>query len=112
MKEKLMNLFEKHYFMAMIMIVVIVSLSLTAVSVTIYVRSGAIYIDLSRPGFENVRGETTVKEETEKPFESSGPLNQEVIDDFSRRLEKLQSEMSQMNAFSNDTISDKALRLE
>lgn len=101
---------SNYKFALMITMSVIVALVLSGISVFVYVATGAINIDLSRPGYEKNR-EDTAYDEDEVPFSNSGPINKEVVDDFNQRLEKMQSELGGMNNFSSDAMSDEALGL-
>lgn len=104
--EKLKN----YKFALMITLSVIIAVTLSGISVFVYVWTGAINIDLSRPGYEKNREETAYDED-EIPFSSSGPINSEAIDDFNQRLDKIQNELGGMNNFSADAMSDEALGL-
>jgi len=104
--EKLKN----YRFALMVTLAVVVAVVLSGASLVLYVASGAINIDLSRPGYEENRKDTAY-EEDESPFSSSGPITTETIEDFTKRLQKLQSELHGMNNFSADAMSDEALGL-
>lgn len=104
--EKLKN----YKFALMITMAVTIAVALSGISVYVYVSTGAINIDLSRPGYEKNREETAYDEE-DTPFSSSGPINEEAINDFNQRLEKIQNELGEMNNFSTDAMSDEALGL-
>ena len=105
-KEKLAN----HKFALMVTIAVTLAVVLSGISVSIYVWTGAINIDLSRPGYEKNRVDTAY-DENETPFSNSGPINAGVIEDFNKRLDKIQAELNGMNNFSADAMSDDALGL-
>jgi hypothetical protein len=101
----------KHYrFAIMIGGAVALSLILTTISITIYIASGAINIDLSRPDYETVRENVESAEEA-VPFSPTGPIDRSVIDDFNRRLNNIRAEIDQMNDFSPEDLSDAALDL-
>jgi hypothetical protein len=110
MKEEAAKKLSGYRFAIMIAGAVILTIILTSISITIYISSGAINIDLSRPGYESVREETTI-EESEPPFDATGPIDKTVADDLNRRLEKIQAHLLEMNSFSGETLSDEALDL-
>ncbi|MDR1196742.1 MAG: hypothetical protein LBL08_00485 [Candidatus Nomurabacteria bacterium] len=110
MNQRLLEIVRNNRFAFMIGGVSLVTLVLTIISTTIYVSSGAINIDLSRPGYETVRDDT----ENEAPvneFSPSGPIDKETVEDFNQRLSQIQSETAKMNNFSADALSDEALNL-
>jgi hypothetical protein len=110
MKEETVKKLGNYRFAIMIAAVVVLVLVFTGVSITIYIASGAVNIDLSRPGYESVRAETAI-DETEAPFDSAGPINKSVADDLNRRLENVQTGLAEMNNFSGEALSDEALDL-
>lgn len=110
MKDKFLKKISHYQFAAMIILTVLLSALLTITSIWIYTYSGAINIDLSRPGYEKNREETTASD-SEAQFQTNGPIDKESVDDFNNRLQVLQDEINSMNNFSNDVMSDKALNI-
>lgn len=110
-RKKFFDFIMAHQFPAMLTAVLLVTALLTLLNIVIYTRSGTVNIDLSRPGYETAR-QNVSENVTETDFAPNGPITKEVRDDFIERLEKLQTEMSQMNDFAGDSLSDKALNLE
>ncbi len=70
---------------------VIIAAATTSVALALYHNSGDIYLDRSRPGYlpEKEEVEEDVVEE-EYTFEKSGPVTEEIIDEY---LEKLDIEI-------------------
>lgn len=108
--KKFISKLGNYKFALMITIAVAVAVVLSGISILVYVWTGAINIDLSRPGYEKNREETAY-DNNETPFANSGPINKEVVEDFNQRLDKLQNGLSEMNNFSSDAMSDEALGL-
>ena len=108
MKSKFLEKISQYKFALMILSVVALTVIMTVASIWIYTSSGAINIDLSRPGFENIREETSASD-PETQFKSSGPIDKDSVDDFNTRLESLQVKINSMNNFSNDVMSDESL---
>lgn len=109
MKDLIAKL-SNYKFVLMITIVTLAAIILSGLSIYIYISTGAVNIDLSRPGYEKNREDTAYNED-EIPFSNSGPINNEVVDDFNQRIEKLQNELAGMNNFSAEAMSDEALGL-
>jgi hypothetical protein len=108
MKDKFFAIVGRYQFAAMITAAVLLTAILTTISIWVYVSSGAINIDLSRPGYEKIRADT-LAETPETQFLATGPIDKTAVDDFNARLETLQTELGSMNNFSNDVMSDEAL---
>ncbi|MDR3125947.1 MAG: hypothetical protein LBU20_02680 [Candidatus Nomurabacteria bacterium] len=108
MKSQIFTKLARSQFAVMITAAVLLTAALTTVSIWIYISSGAINIDLSRPGYEKIRAET-LSEEPSSQFLSSGPIDRNVIETFNGRVEALQTELNSMNNFSSDVVSDEAL---
>jgi len=108
MIKKIINKISNYRFAVMVSLTVLLVILFTGISVWIYVYSGAINIDLSRPGYEKVR-EDTVEKDQKSEFQTNGPINGEVVNDFNDRLDTLKNETNKMNNFSNNVMSDKAL---
>lgn len=99
----------------MAVVSIFITLSLTTVSLAIYHYSGDIYLDRSRPGYlpDNVEIKTEEEdEEGDYNFEKTGPLSDEILDEY---LKKLQIEIDALNDFSNpfgdEALSDSQLGL-
>lgn len=90
----------------------VVSVAMTGVSMWIYAASGAIKLDLSRPGYEKVRQEVTANDDSQQPYPSSGALTPEALKDFRERLDKSQADLNGAGNFNGDTLTDKNLGLE
>lgn len=110
--QKIQRFVIDHQFLMMISGALIVAIIATGVNIWFYVSSGAINVDLSRPGYEAVRKETVDDPSMQQTFSSDGELTQQVRDDFLVQIDILQNNLKQMNDFSNDSLSDKALNLE
>ncbi|MCL2037755.1 DUF2868 domain-containing protein [Candidatus Saccharibacteria bacterium] len=103
---------NQHQLASMIVIALLVASLMTGLSLWLYRTSGAFRLDLSRPGYEQVRGDVIHDSKEEKPFSSSGKLTPEVIDDFNARLNKQQNDLSKMGNFGGEALSDSNLGLE
>ena len=103
---------SKHQFTFLILVTLIVAGISVTISIMAYVMSGAINIDLSRPGYESVREDTADEADDRPPFSPAGIIDGEVQQDFIDRLDAYKIQMSQMNDFGGDSLSNKSLNLE
>ena len=82
---------------------------LTGVSMALYVSSGASRLDLSRPGYEKVRSD--INQDKEDVFQSSGPINEEVLSDFQKRSADRRNKLNTFDAFDSDALDDMQLQI-
>ena len=83
---------------------------LTMVSMALYVSSGASRLDLSRPGYEQLRKE--IQHDTaEEQFSSSGPINEAVLKDFQARYTAHRESMKKLDNFGSNALEDGQLQI-
>lgn len=99
-----------HQFAIMVTMASIIAVIMTGISLVLYWRSGAIKLDLSRPGYEKVR-KTVQDNSVEQPFSSNGAVDQAAIDDFNKRLNGYQEQLKQLGDYKSASISDDDLGL-
>lgn len=89
---------------------IIIALILTFISISLYIKSGVASLDLSRPGYEQVREQ--IRPSTgNKSFNPNGPVNKAALDEFTELYQAEVKELSGGNNFSDKSLSDKQLRL-
>ena len=98
----------EHRFLLLIMMTLVISFMLVCVSLYMYTASGAIQLDLSRPGYQSVSNQV----ERESPitgFSASGSVTLETIDEFIE-LYDTQSEKAQaVDAYNGDPLNPELL---
>jgi hypothetical protein len=99
-----------HRLTAAIGLAILVALLLTAVSISLYIRSGASRLDLSRPGYEGVREQVNTTNDDDT-FSATGPMNAEVVDQFQTLYTKKRTAVEKLDPFSPTVLSDDSLRL-
>jgi len=100
----------KNRFVALVCIAICVALVLVAVALMLYNYSGAAQLDLSRPGYSEVRDKVTTSED-EVGFPSTGPITKDTIDSFDKLYTKNAKQATAVNAFEAGLLSDAALRI-
>lgn len=102
-----------HQFIAMIIIAIVIALFLVYVALSLYQNSGAIQLDLSRPGYDSARQEAVKDNEVFKGFASDGPINKDTLNEFDNLYKQKAAEaLIGIDAFSGDALSDSALSLD
>lgn len=90
---------------------VIIALLLVFVALGLYNSSGTSQLDLTRPGYENIRQEAK-DNNTYQGFSSSGSLNKKALDDFDSLYTEKLKEAQSVDAFSNDVLSLQSLQID
>lgn len=102
-------LIKRHQFVTSLVVVVLVTAFMTGISMWLYIQSGASGLDLSRPGFTNVRD--GLQQETNNTFDATGTLTEEDLAAFKKLYQKQRSVLDSLSAFDDDAISDEELGL-
>ncbi|MDO4271701.1 MAG: hypothetical protein Q4C83_01810 [Candidatus Saccharibacteria bacterium] len=100
----------EHQFACFISLCVAIAIVMTGVSLTLYRASGAIKLDMSRPGYEKMR-KAVEDSNDDKPFASSGNLDREALRDFDDRVKKLQDDLDKLGDYDSADVSDEDLLL-
>lgn len=108
--NKYLQKFENYTFTVFIVASVSLSFVLVVISMYLYNSSGAAQLDLSRPGYVDIRSQAT-NTSSYKDFPSSGPLDLKVVTDFEELFLKQSLKITSANVFSGDPLSPEALGL-
>lgn len=113
MKNKLTsvkNFVLAHQFLFFIIFCIVIAFVMTMISLQLYRHSGAMRLDMSRPGYESVRSEVE-KSRDDQPYSATGELNEAAIDDFNNRVDHYKQELENLGTYDNSIISDENLNL-
>lgn len=113
MKNKLTsvkNFVLAHQFLFFIIFCIVIAFVMTMISLQLYRHSGAMRLDMSRPGYESVRSEVE-KSRDDQPYSATGELNEAAIDDFNNRVDRYKRELENLGTYDNSIISDENLNL-
>lgn len=102
---------SKHKLATTLVGVIGTAVILVSVSISVYYRSGAYQLDLSRPEYKSLRSQIDADSKTSDRFESQGEITEEVLDEFLGRYKDKSSRIFEAQAFSNDVLSDQQLGL-
>ena len=90
---------------------IIITFILTAVSVSWYTLDGSSKLDLSRPGYEHERTEVRTSE-TQKTYDTTGPLNHEAIEEFLKEYDDRSKDLSGYGSFEDGALDDNDIQLK
>lgn len=102
---------DRHCFSLMIVFAILMVILLVSVSMTLYYRSGAAQLDLSRPGYKSIRTQVDNYGSDFNNFAATGDINQTVITQFKEFYSEQAQKIKAANAFSGDPLDPSALDL-
>lgn len=94
-----------------ITLAVCISLLLTVFSLSLYVITGTSKLDLSRPGYEEVRQKVEKAPLRENAFEPNGPLDSKIINDYLVKYKKQSQTLEKYDTFDPKLLDDAPLGL-
>ena len=101
---------RKIRFASMIICVITVVCILTGISLYIYGASGAVQVDLSRPGYQSVRKEATANTSDEQ-FSATGNLDAKAYSQFNAMYDRHTKRTVDAPSFGEEALSDDSLQI-
>ena len=102
---------SKYRFLLMIFISIVAAGGLVAISMAMYSSSGAAQLDLSRPGYKDVRDKADKSDDSLTSFSETGTVSQKVIKNFSEQFDTSYQKLKSFDAFGGDPLNPTALGL-
>lgn len=99
---------DKHRFFLMIILSIFITSILVAISMALYYSSGAAQLDLSRPGYKDVRAQVINNDDFQN-YSNSGPISQTTINEFKSIYSQQAKKTESVDAFGGDPLSSDAL---
>lgn len=109
--QEVQPLVNRHRLIFAISSAIVVSLLLTVFSILLYVVTGTSKLDLSRPGYEEVRQKITKTPPSTNSFEPNGSLDSKIIDDYLKRYKDQSQSLSKYDTFNSHLLDDAPLGL-
>ena len=78
-EEHRMYRLAKNRFVILIIASILISLVLVMIALGLYARSGAAQVDLSRPGYSEVRKQVSEDDQEFKAFPGTGPIDKDSL---------------------------------
>jgi len=103
---------SKHRFLTMIISSVVLSFILVVVGMLIYYSSGSYQLDLSRPGYVNVRSQTVTNDNDFANYSSIGSIDSASISEFKLLFSRQAKKTKEANAFGGSPLSFESLGLD
>lgn len=108
-KSELLPFYGDHRFFVLIFGSIIIAIGLVIISIMLYYRSGAAQLDLSRPGYNDVRSKVVAKDESFIDIPITGAIDKKVIDDFQKLYDSQALKAQSIDAFGSDPLNPNAL---
>ena len=108
---KHLSAWQQHKFMVLVGATIIISLLLVILSLHLYRSSGAAQLDLSRPGYESVRGQVSNNNDF-TGFPSTGPLDKSATDTFRTLYDEQLKKATALNSFGGEVMTDSTLGID
>ena len=109
-RDGLLRFVIAHRFLVLVVGALAVALVFVSIAMTIYENSDAARLDLSHPDYRDLRSEIYI--EKAEDFSSSGPVNQEVLEDFEEQFNDSARRVLGADAFHGDVLSDQTLDID
>lgn len=98
-------------YLLLIVISISIAFTLVLISMTLYVRSGTIQLDLSRPGYQRVSNQTDSDNISIGSYPSGGILDKESLKTFEDILNSQITKAKSFDAFGGDPLDPSELNL-
>lgn len=100
---------SKHRFFILIAASILVASVLVVISLAIYNGSGAAQLDLSRPGYNDIRAQVITTDSEIKNYSNLGPISQDAISEFKSIFGQQATKIKAVDAFGGDPLNPEAL---
>ena len=112
MVSQIKNWISDHQLMIFIMSALGAAGAAVLLSVWLYVVTGAVKLDLSRPGYEDIRKDVTSSDDSStKTYPNTGTLDGASIEEFENYFNKIKDNLDKMNNYDESALDDENLGL-
>ncbi len=98
-----------HRFLAMIILSILIAVILVAISISIYYTNGAAQLDLSRPGYKEVRSKVIDNDTSFSDYSATGLISRATINDFKTLYSQQAIKAKAIDAFGSDPLNPDVL---
>jgi len=110
--ESEVTFISRYRFLLLIVISIVISFILVSISLAMYNSNGAAQLDLSRPGYQDVRSQAVTSDSDLQDFPSTGSISQTTISEFKLIYAGQAQKVNAVDAFGGDPLSPEALGLD
>jgi hypothetical protein len=102
---------KDHRLLVMIFGSVIIASLLVLVALSLYASTGASQLDLSRPGYVDIRSQAK-NDDSFVGFSPSGELDAEALEEFEKLYAQKLTELETVDPFKKDVLSPESLQIK
>lgn len=95
----------EHRLLLMITASILLAIFLACISLYLYNTSGAAQLDLSRPGYVDIRDKTIDSSSEFKNYATTGPIDQSAINEFKALYDEQADKIKLAAAFKGDPLN-------
>ncbi|MFZ1258605.1 MAG: hypothetical protein WAQ25_03990 [Candidatus Saccharimonas sp.] len=101
---------QRHRFFGLVAVVIMIASFLVSVSLGLYNSSGAAQLDLSRPGYQDVRDQAG-RDTTDLNYPASGPLTKQAFSEFMSLYDEQVKKATTVDSYSATALAEESLHL-
>jgi hypothetical protein len=101
----------EHRFLLLVAMTVAIAFVLTVISMTLYKNSGALQLDLSRPGYQAVTSQAESTDSNFPTYANTGTINTKSAAEFKALYDKQAQEVKVVDAFAGDPLNPDSLEI-
>lgn len=102
---------QRHQFTTFLVGSVLIALFLVYIALNLYISSGTIQLDLSRPGFDQAREEAVKENQVFEGFSADGKINAESLEEFDTLYTQELSDATAIDAYAGTPLTNEALQI-
>lgn len=100
-----------HRLTLLLVIAISTALAMTVISMYLYISSGAIQLDLSRPGYQGVSSQNDTSYQEIESFSETGTIDEQSMGQFEAVFFEQSNNARSIEAYSGDPLSPVNLNL-
>jgi hypothetical protein len=109
--EEKLTFWQEHRFLLLIAIVIAIALVLLSISMALYNSSGAVQLDLSRPGYRAVTSQAVSTDTDFQTYPNTGPIDRASTNEFKKLYEDQATKAKAVDAFAGDPLNPDSLEI-
>lgn len=102
---------KKHQFITFLAVSISIALFLVYIALSLYVSSGTIQLDLSRPGFAQAREEATKENQVFEGFSVDGDITEASLKEFDELYSQELRDATAIDAYGGEPLTNETLQI-
>lgn len=102
---------KKHQFTTFLVGSILIAFFLVYIALSLYISSGTIQLDLSRPGFDKAREEAVKENQVFEGFSADGKIDAAALEEFKDLYSQELSDATAIDAYAGTPLTNEALQI-